>query len=60
MDAGFRGSYLVAHDRLFDGCEILQRRENNMGPLGTTDVFGEATELFAQSDQYFVLILDRF
>ncbi len=59
-DAEFRCSYLVAHDRLFDSCEVLKRRENNMSPLGTTDVFGEATKLLAQSDQYFVLILDRF
>lgn len=57
--ADFR-AYLVAHDRLFNGCEILQRRENNVSPLRTTDIFDEAAELFTQSNQDLVLILDRF
>lgn len=49
-------SYLVTHYGLFDGSEVLERRQQNMSPLGTTDIFDKATELFTQGNQDFVLI----
>jgi hypothetical protein len=31
-----------------------------MAPLRTTDVFDEASQLFAQGDQHLIFVLDRF
>lgn len=53
-------SYLVPHHGFLDGREVLQRGEEDMTPVGSSNVFHKASKLFAQSHQDFVLILDRF
>jgi hypothetical protein len=52
--------YLVSNGGLFDGCEVLERRQENVAPLRSSDVFDEVTEFFAEGDEHFVLVLDRF
>jgi hypothetical protein len=38
-------AYLVSHDGLLDGCEVLERGEQDMAPLRTADVVDKAPEL---------------
>lgn len=53
-------TYLVADDGLLYRGEVLQRGEQDMTPLRTSNVLDEASELLAQSDQDLILILDGF
>jgi len=52
--------YLVPDDGLLDGGKILQRRQQDVAPLGTTDILDKTPKLVTQRDQNFVLVLDRF
>lgn len=55
---GLRDAYLVTDDGLLYRGEVLERGQQNMTPLRTSDVFDEATELLAQRNQDLVFILD--
>lgn len=54
----FPRAYLVPHHGLLDGCEVLQRGEQDVTPLGTADIVDKAPELLAQGDEDLVFILD--
>ena len=51
-------AYLVPHDGLLDGGEVLERGEQDMAPLRTADIVDKAPELLAQGNEDLVLILD--
>ena len=51
-------AYLVPHDGLLDGGEVLERGEQDMAPLRTADIVDKAPKLLAQGDEDLVLILD--
>ncbi len=51
-------AYLVSHDGLLDGCEVLERGEQDMAPLRTADVVDKAPELLAQGNKDLILILN--
>jgi hypothetical protein len=51
-------AYLVSHNGLLYGCEVLERGEQDMAPLGAADVVDEAPELLAQGNEDLVLVLD--
>jgi hypothetical protein len=53
-------AYLVSHDGLLDGGEVLERGEQDVAPLRPADVVDEAPELLAQGNEDLVLILDGF
>lgn len=52
-------AYLVSNDGLLYGGEVLERREQDVTPRRASDVFDKVSKLLAQSNQDFVLILDR-
>jgi hypothetical protein len=52
-------AYLVSNDGLLYGGEVLERGEQDVAPRRASNVFDEVAKLFAQSNQDFVLILDR-
>lgn len=52
-------AYLVSHNRLLYGCEVLERGEQDMAPLRAADVVDKAPKLLAQGNEDLVLILDR-
>jgi hypothetical protein len=43
-------AYLVPHNGLLDGGEVLERGEQDMAPLRTADVVDKAPKLLAQSN----------
>lgn len=51
-------AYLFPDDGLLDGCEVLERGEQYMAPLRTTDIVDKAPKLLAQSNKDLVLVLD--
>lgn len=53
-------TYLVADNRLFDSCQVLEGRENDVTPLRAANIFSKPAELFAQGDQDLVFIFNRF
>lgn len=52
-------AYLVSNDGLLYGGEVLERGEQDVAPRRASNVFDEVAKLLAQSNQDFVLILDR-
>ena len=53
-------AHLVTDYGLLDGSKVLQRRQENVTPLGTTDILGETTELLTQGNKDLILVLDGF
>lgn len=53
-------SYLIPDDGFLDGCEVLERGEQDVTPLGTADILDEIPELLAQGHEDLILILDGF
>lgn len=52
-------AYLVSNDGLLYGGEVLERGEQDVAPRRAPNVFDEVAKLLAQSNQDFVLVLDR-
>lgn len=55
-----RTTNLFSHQRFLDSCEVLERRQENMAPLWTSDIFHEVTKFLAQSCKNFIFVFDRF
>ena len=51
---------LVPNHGLLDGGQILERRQQDVAPLGPANVVDEGAQFLAQGDEHLVLVLDRF
>lgn len=50
----------VSDEQFLDGGKVLERREQHVSVLWTTNILDETTKLVTQSGQDLVLILNRF
>ena len=50
---------LVSDDGLLDGSKVFEGGQQNVSPLGPTDILDEAAKLLAQCNKHFIFILDR-
>ena len=48
--------YLLSHQWLLDGCEVLQRREQDVAIFWAPDVLHKATEFVTERRQHFIFI----
>lgn len=51
-------AYLVPHDGLLDGGQVLQGRQQDVSPWRAADILNEVAKLLAQGNKHFVFIFN--
>lgn len=51
---------LIPHERLFDGGEVFQRRQEHVPVLWPADILDKVAQLFAEGGEDFVFVFHRF
>jgi len=51
---------LIPHERLFDGGEVFQRRQEHVPVLWPADILDKVAQLFAEGGEDFIFVFHRF